>query len=442
MTGNYLKCFIAFFCSILCCKNLFSQDSTSRQRFNIHFQTTYIYQSKPSFHSPYEGENSLTGEKETVNSITATLYAGARLWKGAAFYVNPEIAGGSGLSGALGMAGSSNGETFRVGSPSPTFYWARCFLQQTFDLGKENEFNDDEANQLSGYTSKNNITVYFGKYSLGDLFDNNEYGNAPRAQFMNWALMNNGAWDYAANVRGYTYSFTTAMQLNSLQFMLSFATLPTVANGDELNIKFKDSFALAVNAEVDYSYTANSRKGNLRLLIYQNNANMGNYDEAIKIADTPNIVATRKLGRTKWGWGLNFDQELSQNTGIFGRVGWNDGKNETWAFTEIDRTISSGVSIDGNAWKRENDNAGIAVAVNGLSNDHRKYLAAGGSGFILGDGKLNYAVESIAEIYYNAKPSAKLPLWITGDYQFVLNPGYNKDRGPVNIFSIRVHTEF
>jgi len=156
----------------------------------------------------------------------------------------------------------------------------------------------------------------------------------------------------------------------------------------------------------------------------------------------PDVTATRELGRTKWGFGLNFDQELSKNIGLFGRLGWNDGNNETWAFTEIDRTISSGLSFSGNSWKRQEDNAGIAILVNGLSKDHIHYLERGGSGFILGDGALNYGVESIAEIYYNIKPSLKLPLWITGDYQFVLNPGYNRDRGPVNIFSVRVHTEF
>jgi high affinity Mn2+ porin len=419
-----------------------AQDSIKKDsRFNLHFQTTYIYQFKPSFHSPYEGENSLTGEKEKENSITATLFAGLGLWRGAAVYVNPEVAGGSGLSGALGMAGSSNGETFRVGSPSPTFYWGRYFLQQTFNFGKEKILLDDEANQLSSYTSPSYLNLYFGKFSLGDLFDNNEYSNSPRTQFMNWALMNNGAWDYAANVRGYTYSLAAELQLNSMNYKLSFATLPKEANGEKLNTDFKDSFALAVNVEVDKAYSLNSKKGNIRVLVYHNKANMGNYEEAIKMS-APDITATRELGRTKWGFGLNFDQELSKHIGLFGRLGWNDGNNETWAFTEIDRTISSGMSFSGSAWKRQADNAGIAIVINGLSKDHIHYLERGGSGFILGDGALNYGLESIAELYYNIKPSLKLPLWITGDYQFALNPGYNRDRGPVSIFSVRVHTEF
>jgi high affinity Mn2+ porin len=420
-----------------------AQDSTQiKHRLNLHFQTTYIYQYKPSFHSPYEGNNSLVGKEERQNSITATLYLGARLWKGAEIYINPEIAGGSGLSGALGMAGSSNGETFRVGNPSPTLYSARYFIKQNFALGKEKEWQEDDANQLSGYIPKNYLSLYFGKFSLGDLFDNNEYSNSPRTQFMNWALMNNGAWDYAANVRGYTYSFSAELKLNSLSYKLALAALPKEANGEKLNTNFKDSFALAINAEIDKACSAKGKKGNIRLLLYYNNANMGNYQEAMKMAGIPNIEVTRSLGRTRWGWGINFDQELNNNSGLFGRIGWNNGKNETWAFTEIDHSASLGVSFKGDQWKRNEDNAGAAIVINGLSKDHRNYLAKGGDGFILGDGALNYGSEGITELYYNLKPSAKIPLWMTADYQFVLHPGYNNDRGPAHIFSIRIHTEF
>ena len=434
---------IVFFIPFFTTGFLYAQDSAKiNHRFNLHFQTTYIYQYKPSFHSPYEGTSSLVGKEERQNSITATLYVGAKLWKGAEVYLNPEMAGGSGLSGALGMAGSSNGETFRVGNSSPTLYSARYFIKQDFAFGNEREWQDDNANQLGGYVSKNYLNLYFGKFSLGDLFDNNEYSNSPRTQFMNWALMNNGAWDYAANVRGYTYSFSMALKLNSISYKLALAALPKEANGEKLNTNFKDSFALAINSEIDKVYSLGGKKGNIRLLVYHNNANMGSYEEAIKMVGLPNIESTRKLGRTKWGWGINFDQELNETTGLFGRCGWNDGKNETWAFTEIDRTISLGVSAKPIGLKRKDDNAGLALVVNGISKDHQKYLAKGGSGFMLGDGALNYNVETISEWFYNLKPSAKIPLWLTADYQFVLNPGYNKDRGPVHIFSIRVHTEF
>jgi high affinity Mn2+ porin len=431
-----------FLCLFLLAKGLIAQDTTkNKNRFNIHFQTTYIYQYKPAFHSPYEGSNSLSGQEDNENSITATLFFGARLWKGAEFYLNPELAGGSGLSGALGMAGSSNGETFRVGNPSPTLYTGRYFLKQSFRLGKEDEWLNDGANQVAEYLPKNRLSFYLGKFSLGDLFDNNEYSNSPRTQFLNWALMNNGSWDYAANVRGYTYSFATELINNKMAYKLAFSTLPKVANGPDLNFNFKDSFALAINAEIDRSYSINGKSGTLRFLGFHNTTNMGNYVEAIRDSGKPDVVSTRKLGRTKWGLGINFDQELSKYTGLFGRLGWNDGINETWAFTEIDRTVSLGASLNGSRWNRTEDNAGIAVVLNGLSKDHKNYLAEGGSGFILGDGALNYGIESIAELYYNFKPN-KLPIWLTGDYQFCVNPGYNKDRGPVHIFSIRFHTDF
>lgn len=434
---------IIFSVSVICGQDSNAQDSAKQQsRLNWHFQATYVYQYKPSFHAPYEGVNSLAGKEEKQNSVTATLFAGVALWKGAAFYINPEIAGGSGLSGAVGMAGSSNGETFRVGDPAPTLYLARGFLKQTFPLGNEKAWQDDDANQLSGYLPKNHVTFYLGKFSLGDLFDNNDYGNDPRAQFLNWSLMNNGAWDYAANVRGYTYSFATEVQLNNMSYKLAIATVPKEANGAKLNTDFKDSFALACNAEIDRTFSINKRKGNIGLLIYLNDANMGNYAAAIHRGGIPDILTTRKLGRTKWGIGINLSQELTTNAGLFGRLGWSDGKNETWAFTEIDHTLSIGISYKGNAWKRKDDNAGIAFVLNGLSQEHKNYLAKGGVGFMLGDGALQYGLEAITECYYSFKPSPAAPLWITADYQFAINPGYNKDRGPVNIFSLRVHTEF
>lgn len=416
---------------------------TGRQvhRYNLHFQTTYIYQVKPSFHSPYEGKNSLVGKKEVQNSITATLYLGTGLWKGASIYLNPEIAGGSGLSGAVGMAGSSNGETFRVGNPSPTLYWARYYIKQTFNQGKDKEWQDEGANQMDTYVYNKRLSLYAGKFSLGDIFDNNQYSNSPRTQFLNWALMNNGAWDYAANVRGYTYSLALEEIFNSWVFRIAASALPMEANGDKLNLMFRDSFAIAINAEVCRAYNIHNKKGNIRLLAYRNETNMGSYSQAVNTMSMPDIIATRKQGRIKWGLGINADQELNKDAGIFLRTGWNDGRNETWAFTEIERTLCLGLSQKGRRWHRNNDNAGIALVVNGLSNDHRQYLAKGGSGFMLGDGRLNYSPETITELFYSLKPPG-IPLWLTCDYQFVINPGYNKDRGPVNIFSIRVHTEF
>ena len=429
-----------------------STDVARPERFSIHFQTTYIYQYKPKFSSDYQGRNSLDSAEQKDNSVTATLYLGLRLWKGGELYVNPEIAGGSGLSGALGMAGSSNGETFRVGNPSPTLYLARGYIQQTFAL-KQNAMRrkgvlntqsvDADANQLAGYEPKNYLRFIAGKYCLGDYFDNNEYSNSPRTQFMNWALMNNGAWDYAANVRGYTLAFTTELQLGNTNVKANIAAMPEVANGAKLNTNINQAYSL--NAEVNHHFNLWNKPGNLRLLGFYNKANMGNYQDAINIANslskTPYVdAAAIGYNGKKYGFGINFDQELSKTFGVFGRLGWNDGRYQTWCFTEIDQTVTLGLSANGGAWKRTNDNCGLAFILNGLSQDHKDYLAMGGYGFILGDGALNYAPEFITELYYSFKP-VKQGIWITGDYQFCMNPGYNMDRGPVHILSARVHVE-
>jgi high affinity Mn2+ porin len=415
------------------------KDTVSKQRVNIHFQTTYIYQYQPAFNAPYTGTNSLRPEEDKENSVTATLFLGVRLWKGAEIYIDPEIAGGSGLSGAFGLAASTNGETFRVGNPAPTLYLGRGYIKQTIALGSGSTPVDDGENQLAGSAPKNYLQFMLGKYSLGDIFDNNTVSNSPRTQFMNWALMNNAAWDYAANVRGYTYAFTTILQSGSMTYKAALATLPTVANGPDLNTTISQSYAL--NAEVDRAYKIDDKDGHVRLLGYYNRADMGSYKEAIAHADTsvPNVISTRKEGRGKVGFGLNADQQITDAISVFGRLGWNDGKNETWCFTEADETISLGINVNGKNWKRKNDNVALAVVSNGLSQEHREYLADGGLGFQLGDGRLNYGQETAAELYYSY--SATSGIWLTGDYQFILNPGYNVDRGPVSVFSVRVHVE-
>lgn len=409
-------------------------------RFNLHFQTTYIYQYSARFHSPYEGQNSLSSNEERDNSLTMTLFGGARLWKGAEVYVNPEIAGGSGLSGALGMGGSSNGETFRVGNPSPALYLGRAFFVQTIGLkGSDYDTVEDGANALATFTPKNHLRFVVGKYSLGDVFDQNNVSNSPRTQFMNWSLMNTGAWDYAANVRGYTLAASAELSLHDWSYKIAAAALPIEANGDRLETQYSKS--LALNAEIDRTYKWHGREGNLRVLGFHNKTHMGSYAAAFAtMQDTPDVVSTRDYGRTKTGFAISADQEFSDNLSAFARIGWNDGKTETWCFTEIDQTFALGAQLKGIKWKRNDDMLGLAFVVNGLSTDHRDYLKAGGYGFILGDGGLNYAPETIGELYYSAK-LRKEGLWLTADYQLCLNPGYNKDRGPASIASIRVHVE-
>lgn len=412
-------------------------------RFNLHFQTTYIYQYKPSFHSPYSALHSLSGKAEKANSLTATLFLGLRLWKGAAFFVNPEIAGGNGLSGSYGLSASTNGEIYRVGNPSPTLYMARVYLSQTIPLSKDCTTTADAANQFSTAMPKNYLQFQVGKYSLSDLFDNNTFSNSPRTQFLNWAIMNNGAWDYAADVRGYTDAFSTTLQLNNFSYKTAVSLLPITANSPTLNYKLNEEFA--INSEISQAYKINGKQGNIRVLGYYNYGNFGEYKQALSDADKsgsiPDIVDSRAKGRKKIGIGFSADQQVYEDLGLFVRVGMNDGKTETFCYTEADQTISAGLTVNGEKWHRKNDVFGVAFVVNGISKVHEDYLAKGGLGFELGDGKLNYGREKALESYYSLKP-AKGPISLSANYQFIMNPGYNKDRGPVNVFSFRLHVEF
>ncbi len=427
---------------------VFAQYDTIRKpdaRFNLHFQTTYIYQYSARFTTPYSGPHSLSGDEEKQNSLIMTLYGGARLWKGAEVYINPEIAGGSGLSGALGMAGSSNGETFRVGDPAPTLYLGRAFFSQTIALkGNDVDTPEDGANALATFTPKSHLRFVIGKYSLGDIFDQNAVSNSPRTQFMNWSLMNTGAWDYAANVRGYTLAGAAELALNGWAFKAAVAALPEEANGDKLSTDFGKS--LSLNAEIARSYKIRGDEGTWRFLLFHNKTHMGSYRAATYEAllsgsgIIPDVVETRLEGRHKIGFAFNLDQKLSRNLSFFTRIGWNDGKTETWCFTEIDQTAALGIALKGRRWKRADDVLGFGFVANGLSEDHREYLAYGGEGFILGDRGLFFAPETIAELYYSAR-LRKEGLWLSADYQLCLNPGYNKDRGPASIASIRIHVE-
>jgi high affinity Mn2+ porin len=426
---------------------LFGQTDTSiikdlpGARFNIHFQFTYVYQYKPAFYSPYSGQNSLLGAEEKQNSITSSLFLGVGLWKGAELYINPEIAGGSGLSGAFGLAASTNGETYRVGNPAPTLYLARGYFKQTFALSKVYSTIEDGANQVSCVMPEKYVQFILGKYGLADVFDVNAFSNSPRTQFMNWAIMNNAAWDYASNVRGYNYALTTIVQLNSITYKSSLSLLPPVPNGANLNKNLCQEFA--INSEIDKKYMLNKREGNIRLLGYYNYGNFGLYSQAMIAKDSagvPSIAASREAGRHKIGLGISADQQISETIGFFARAGWDNGKTETWCYTEADRTFSAGISVNGKKWKRPDDDIGLGWVVDGLSPEHRNYLASGGLGFELGDGKLNYGHETACELYYNLKP-VSTSIWLSADYQCVFNPGYNKVRGPVNVFSFRFHIE-
>ena len=398
-------------------------------------------QYKPKFNAKYSGINSLQTAEETQTSVTSTLFLGARLWKGASLFFNHEIAGGSGLSSALGVASSTNGETFRVGSADPKLYVARVFFQQFFQLGKNkrNTLQEDEANQIATIVPEKYFAFTVGKICLADFFDDNSYSHDPRTQFMSWGLMDNGAWDYAANTRGYTPSVVLELISPRNELRYAFSMTPTVANGGVMNEKILQ--ANANNIEFTHRYQWHQKQGAIRVLSFWNNADMGNYNQIVaQYPQSPDITLNEKYGRTKIGLLVNAEQQITSSLGAFIKVGWNDGKNETWHFTEIDNSASVGISLNGKKWKRNNDTYGAAIAISGISNAHQNYLKAGGKGFMLGDGNLNYGLEKFFETYYSL--ALNNHLFISAAYQFVVNPGYNIDRGPVNVFSVRFHTEF
>ena len=412
-------------------------DTTKNEKLSFHVQSTVIDQYKPSFKAKYSGTNSLRTEEESQSTITFTLYAGTRLWKNASVYFNPEISGGSGLSSALGVAASTNGESFRVGSTEPKIYLARLFMQQLFPLSKRTKHVEADLNQLAGYVPEKYISVSFGKTALSDYFDNNSYSHDPRTQFMSWALMANGAWDYPANTRGYTDALVVEYITPKNELRYSLALVPTEANGNTLDYKIAKAHSHTL--EYTYNYSLNSKPGAVRVLAFYTIAKMGNYNESIELNPAaPDITATRKYSNNKYGLGINLEQSLSKNTGAFLKASWNDGNNETWAFTEIDRTISMGAVTKGTRWNRGGDEVGLGYVISGLSTPHKNYLKAGGKGFMLGDGALNYGAEQLAEFYYSAE-LIKKSVFLSGAYQFIVHPGYNKDRGPVNVFSVRVH---
>ena len=411
-------------------------------QYQLHFQQTIIAQYKPSMPAKYSGKNSLSAAEEAQTSLTATFFTGLKMGKKTWLYFNPEIAGGSGLSSALGVAGFPNGETFRIGNPKPQVYIARFYVDHFFAFGSEREENENGINQQQVRVPLKYLRLVAGKYSVADFFDCNSYSHDPRMQFMNWSLMSNGAWDYPANTRGYTWGVLTELRLNQLYIRAGAHLVPETANGSKLDNRLPE--ALAATTEIQKIYRISGRRGALRMLLFLNHANMGNYKQAVDetMPDSiPNLVATRSHGRVKFGFGLNWEQEISENAGLFARLSWNDGKNETWAFTEIDRSISVGYLLNFTLLGRPNDELGIACVVNGISTEHQNFLKRGGTGFMLGDGTLRYGPETIGEIFYNLDLHNQ-HFWLSPGYQFILHPGYNQDRGPAHVFSIRVHTEF
>ena len=396
------------------------------ERWSIHFQTTGIGDAHDGFSAPYSGMNSLDDHSEVKGSLSTTLFLGVRVGHGFEIYIDPEAAGGEGFSNVLGIAGFPNGEITRALSANPKPYIARAFIRQTWGLGREHEHVDGDANQLAGNQATSRLVLTVGKLSATDLFDTNSYNHDPRGQFMNWSLMDDGAFDYPADARGYTYGGVLEFINKNYALRVGSFAVAVQANVLALDRHFRRNNSEV--ADFELHPVVLGKPGKVEVLGFVTDANMGNYREALdEMPIDPNIILTRHTDTMKYGFALNAQQSIASDLGAFARVGWNDGKTEDWMFTEIDRTGQAGLQWVGKRWERPKDIVGIACVFNGVSRDHRDYLAAGGYGFIVGDGHLTYGKERILETYYAWNP-VKFTT-VTLDFQFVGNPGYNQDRG-------------
>lgn len=408
---------------------------------NVHAQTTFLPQAYPAIRSPYEGTNSLPGGGQGRETWTTTAFLGWNLWQGGEFYFNPELAQGFGLNSTLGLAGFPNGEAQKAGATYPKIRPQRYYLKQTFGLGGEQEEVADVANQLPGKRDIDRITVIVGRFAVGDFFDGNSYAKDPRADFMNWAMWSSAAYDFPADLPGYTRGAVVELNRKDWAVRAGLFQVPSAPNSDILTFK-----AGGAVVEFEERHTILDQPGKLRLGFFGNRGNTGNYRDALAIsaadpaADINDVIVGIRRENLKYGFYVNAEQQIMKNIGVFARASWNDGQNEILSFTDIDRSVSGGFSIKGSYWGRESDTIGVGGAINGLSAAHRDFLAAGGLGLLIGDGRINYRTEKILEAYYAYSVDKSTTL--TFDYQLIANPAYNADRGPVSVFSGRIHSEF
>jgi high affinity Mn2+ porin len=426
---------------------------SENSRFLIAGQANIIFQAHAPFHSPYEGTNSFLGRGEYKVSLLGTLYLGAQLRRDPKTETdglfNLESAGGRGLSEALGLAGFTNLDVVRNPNLGSVPYMARAQLHQTIGFSDKMVNSSRTPFSLATQVPERRLEFYVGKMSLPDYLDINSIGSDSHLQFMNWTVDSNGAWDYAADTRGYTYAIVTEYDDKIWSARYALALMPTVANGIDLDWNLRQASGQNWEFELRKPLLGKllppDRNGVVRLLGYVNHAHMGLYRAANQAYlsgedPTPEITKHETYGAVKYGFTVNAEQELTTNTRAFGRFGWNEGQHESYAYTEVDQTVELGGDYSGRAWSRPYDKFGVAFVSNAIKADHQAYLKLGGLGFLLGDGKLNYGRENIIESYYNLH--AWRGVYYALDLQFVDHPGYNKDRGPVLVESVRMHVDF
>jgi high affinity Mn2+ porin len=417
-------------------------------RFWLSGQANFIFQTHPPFHAPYSGPHSLSPNYEKATSRVLTLYTGVRLNNSTELLFDLEEAGGAALSTGLGLAGNTDLDIVRNPLLSKAPYPGRAMIHKVFALSKDKIENQRSFLSLFDELPRRRLEVRFGKFTLPDFFDLNSVGSDTHLQFINWTTDNNGAWDYAADTRGYTVGATADYEDRNWGFRFAEALMPKVANGIDLVYR-----PWQVHAE-DFEYELRrgmipKKAGIVRLLAYTNSANMGIYRDAIaqfedhsapQPESVPEITNHPWHITRKYGFGINLEQNLAHYLTAFARFGWDNGKTESFAYTEVDQTFAEGLGANGAWWHRKQDRAGIAFISNAIKKDHQTYLADGGLGFLLGDGALNYGRENIIETYYTAH--VWRGIYLAPGLQHLNSPGYNRDRGPVLVPSFRAHLEF
>jgi high affinity Mn2+ porin len=424
---------------ILCCPGP-GAIASPPESWALHGQLTNVSQKHATITSPYQGPNSLAPRGRTEETTDLTLYAGARLRSNTEFWINAEVDQGFGLSNTTGMAGFPSGEAYKVGANTPYLRMPRVFVRHIFALGGSTADVAGAPNQLAGTKAQDNLTLTIGKFAVTDIFDTNSYAHDPRADFLNWSVIDAGAFDYAADPWGYTHGLAAEWRQSDRTVRAGVFQLSPEPNTKITHVRFNEFMLVS---EIEQRYQWNKHPGKIKLLAFANRARMARYDDAVRLSEangtTPDVSLVR---RRQWrtGASLNLEQELTPELGLFARASINDGNKEAYEFTEINRSLAAGIVIKGRQWGRPADTFGVAGVVNALSGQARAYFSRGGIGILIGDGGLSYGAEKIVEAYYSFQLNRQLSL--SFDVQHANNPAYNRDRGPVQIYGARLHAEF
>ncbi len=414
------------------------EEAAESQNWLFHFQGTEILQGQPGFHDPYSGTNSLHSGDNFRQSTTADLFFGARLLPGTEIYFNPEYYQGFSFAISRGIAAFPNAQSSKVGKYRGDVFIPHLFLRQVWGFGGEQEQIDGGQLQLAGKADISRFTLTVGKMAVTDQFDNNSYAHDPSSQFLNWAITDQGSFDFAADSLGYEYGLTLELNQKRWAARWGIFTVPRVSNGLATDGHFLKAWQQV--AELEERYELFGHPGKVRFLGYFESANMGSYQATLNNPSLHEDITRTRSFRYTYGFGINFEQEITKDIGAFLRAGYRDPKYEFWQYTDISRSLALGLQIKGNGWCRPNDTFGLADALDGIGHAQRKYFGAGGLGILIGDGKLRYGLENVIETYYNLEVFKGLNVSL--DYQLVVNPAYNQDRGPINIFMARFHFQY